>query len=196
MRSYHVVLILSAAAVLIGCGEHSSPSAPAGVLESAGNLGDGGIVTSTTGEGEAQLPAGFSAEAFSFSAVQHPDGTAHGRFFHRRSSASGIVDFDGDVTCVAVDPVNHRAWIGGRVTANRSTNPAFLTAINEVGDDLWFRVVDNGEGTGNPPDRTTILGFESAAIPSSAFYCATMPWTAGDANTFPVVEGNIQVRSR
>ena len=131
--------------------------------------------------------------SFSFNALQRADGGATGRFSQRYESSGVTVEFTGTVTCVSFDPVNNRAWIGGVVTSNTSTNPAVQTPIHEVGDDVWFRVVDNGEGSA-PDDRTTVLGFEGAAgVITSAEYCERQLWAAGDANTWAVVRGNIQV---
>jgi hypothetical protein len=104
------------------------------------------------------------------------------------------IDFEGDVTCVTFDPANHRAWIGGVITANRSTHPSYTTARTQVGHDIWFRVVDYGEGSGAPADRASFVGFEGdLEIPTSAAYCALQPWSPDDARTWAVTEGNIQV---
>jgi hypothetical protein len=155
------------------------------------------IVASATGGGwiEFGIP-GLSDAQFSFSAVQHADGTASGVFHQVRSNAGLTIDFSGEVTCLSVDPVNHRAWIGGVIRANNSTSPAFqVDTLHAPGLDVWFRVVDYGEGDGAPNDRSTTYGFKhSAGILTSAEYCATMPWPADDARTFPVVSGNVQVR--
>jgi hypothetical protein len=153
-----------------------------------------GANTATSGGGFAQLPAGFTLMEFSFNVKSVPGG-ARGRFHEHYESAGGIVDFTGEATCVSFDPVNNRAWIGGVVTENNSTHPSMLTAIHEVGRDVWFRVVDNGEGNAAAGDRSTVYGFTGAGgITTSAQYCATQPWTAGDVNTWEVVEGNIQVK--
>lgn len=153
-----------------------------------------GVVASTSGGGHAQLPPGFSALRFSFTAQLKNDGTALGEFSQRYESAGGSVDFAGTVSCVSFDATNARAWVGGVITRNSSTNPAVQGAIHQPGRDVWFRVVDNGEGQA-PDDRTTVFGFEGAAgFITSADYCAGQPWTAGDVNTWPAIEGNIQVR--
>jgi hypothetical protein len=69
-----------------------------------------------------------------------------------------------------------------------------MAAIHQPGRDVWFRVVDNGEG-GDQVDRTTVFGFEGAAgFITSEAYCLGQPWAAGDANTWPVASGNIQTR--
>jgi hypothetical protein len=94
-----------------------------------------------------------------------------------------------------MDPINRRAWIGGVITENLSEHPSFQTARHQPGHDIWFRVLDTGEGADAPPDRTTFTGFEGdLEIPTSAAYCAMQPWAEGDARTWPVTGGNIQVR--
>jgi hypothetical protein len=181
---------LAAAAALIGC----EAPAPSGPSADGGTASLNRVTASTTGGGQAQLPAGFSALKFSFNAKAKADGTADGVFSQLYETASGTVDFAGRVTCVSFDAANGRAWIGGIITRNTSTNPARQGGIFEEGHDVWFRVVDNGEGQ-SPDDRTTVFGFEGGGgIATSADYCAAQLWTANDANTWAVVGGNIQVR--
>jgi hypothetical protein len=153
-----------------------------------------GPAPSTTGGGHYLLQGAFDTK-FSFSAIQHPDGSVSGQFRQSVEDAGLVIDFHGRVTCVAVDPVTHRAWVGGVVTQNRSTDPSVMTDIHEPGDDVWFRVVDYGEGNDAPPDRTSFLGFEGAAgILTSAEYCVRRIWPDDDARTHAVTSGNIQVR--
>jgi hypothetical protein len=127
------------------------------------------------------------------SAIQHPNGTSSGEFEQFVDEGGGVViDFHASVTCLAVDPVNHRGWIGGVVTENRSTDPDFISGIHDVGRDIWFRVLDLEPASG---DRLTFTGFQgSAGIQTSAEYCATRPWPADNARTWPVDDGNITVR--
>jgi hypothetical protein len=107
-----------------------------------------------------------------------------------------VIDFSGTVTCLTVDPVLHRARIGGVITENNSTDPGFLTLNHEVGDDVWFRVEDGGEG-GGAVDASTSYGFAPTLVNTSAEYCA-LPFTGlpawNPATTFPLLSGNIQVR--
>ena len=131
-----------------------------------------------TGGGK-YLLQGVVEVQFAFSSIQHADEKAMGRFHQKFDNGGLVVDFAGEVTCMAVDPVMHRAWIGGVITRNASTDPTLTGEIFQPGHDVWFRVVDYGEG--------------SSAIKSSAQYCAEKPWPEGDARTWPVVEGNIQV---
>jgi hypothetical protein len=141
-------------------------------------------------------PAVGTAEFF-FLAAQYGNGPARGVFRMVRQRAGFNVDFLGVVTCMTVDPVTHRAWIGGIVVINNSDDPNHTLDIHQPGQDVWFRVVDNGEGAGAPPDRSSVYGFKGAAgIQTSAEYCAVQPWPAGDANAFELTDGNLDVHSR
>lgn len=131
---------------------------------------------------------------FAFTAAQTPLGGAAGEFHIYAEEGGLTVDVAGTVICMTQDPVNHRAWIGALVTRNTSTDPAFQTEIHEVGDDVWFRVLDAGEG-GGAQDRTSFTGFKGAAgLDTSPQYCAARIWPDDNARTWPVTEGNISVR--
>jgi hypothetical protein len=154
--------------------------------------GDDGLIRAA-GRGVYWL-AGLDVQ-FAFEALQPPGEAARGRFHQRLDEGGGLViDFDAQVTCLAVDAVNHRAWIAGVVTANASTDPDYLTDINQPGRDVWFRVLDAGEAPG-AIDRSTFLGFKGAAgIQTSPEYCAARLWAPGNARTWPVTSGDITVR--
>jgi len=159
----------------------------------AGTALGGGVVASATGGGGYAL-LGTLPASFSFNAIAHANGSATGRFFHSVEFQGQLVEFDGRVTCLAVDAQNHRAWIGGVVTKNNSEHPAFLTERHEVGDDIWFRVLDNGEGANALPDRSTFVGFEGdAGFITSEAYCDGQPWPDNDDRTWPLNFGNLQV---
>jgi hypothetical protein len=152
-----------------------------------------GVIASANGGGH-YLLSGVLDIAFSFSAVARGDGTSTGQFRQRLTLDGLLIDFHGRVTCLSVDPVNARAWIGGVVTQNRSTHPDFQGAIFDVGRDVWFRLLDDGEG-GSAVDRTTFLGFEGGGgIITSEEYCEARIWPDDNARTHPVTAGNIQVR--
>jgi hypothetical protein len=184
--------VLVAALTGLAC-QNSGPLTPSPAAGSgAAELGRG-VVISTTGGG--MYNAGVIVE-FSMSALGKADGSARGEFHHKTVLGGLAVDFSGRVTCVAVDSVNRRAWIGGVVTANRSEHPSFTGDINQIGRDVWFRVLDTGEGQ-TDPDRTTFLGFEGAAgIITSAEYCEAQIWPNDPPNdrTSPLTAGDIQVR--
>jgi hypothetical protein len=184
--------VMVAALTGLAC-QNSGPLSPSPAAGSgAADLGRG-VVISTTGSG--MYDAGVIVE-FSMSAHQKADGRALGEFRHRTELGGLVIDVSGRVTCVAVDSANRRAWIGGVVTENNSEHPSFTGAIHQVGRDVWFRVLDSGEGQGDP-DRTTFLGFEGAAgIVTSAEYCEAQIWPNDPPNdrTSPLTAGNIQVR--
>jgi hypothetical protein len=128
---------------------------------------------------------------FAFVAVQH-NGKATGAFHHRTNDGLGVVDFEANVTCLAVDPQLGRAWVGGVITKNASTSPDFMQPNQQPGHDIWFRVLEGDEDL-NQGSRSTFIGFEGA-IPSSVAYCATRPWPDNNARTWPVTQGHIIVR--
>jgi hypothetical protein len=148
-------------------------------------------VTDSASGGGHYLVSGSLDVQFAFSAVQHGNGSVSGSFHDSTNDGQGTVDFDADVTCLAVDRDLGRAWIGGVITANRSTDPDFTDDLHQPGHDIWFRVLDSGH---QGEDRRTFVGFEGGSIPSSAAYCQMRPWPDDNARTWPVTNGNITVR--
>src|SRR5258708_37802034 len=146
------------------------------------------VENSASGGGH-YLVAGSLDVQFAFSAIQYTDGHVAGSFHDRTNDGLGLVDFDADVTCLAVDRDLGRAWIGGVITANRSTSPDFTDAIHQPGHDIWFRVLDSGQEA-DQQDRRTFVGFEGA-IPSSAAYCTSGPWASDSLRTWPGSAGTI-----
>jgi hypothetical protein len=140
------------------------------------------------------LFAGEVDVTFSFSAIQHPDGSASGSFHHSFEFDGHQIDYWGVVTCLAVDPENHRAWLGGDLNKEKSSHP---DVIELPGDDAWFRVLDTGPTSVGDADRSTMMGFKGAlpGIDTSAQYCAARPWAEGNARTWPVTSGNVTVGS-
>lgn len=147
----------------------------------------------STGSGTYAL-LGTTPAAFEYNAVALPGGGAAGELAVSTVFQGFVIDFEGDVTCVTHDPIEQRAWIGGVITANRSAHPSYTTPRTQIGHDIWFRVVDYGEGSAAPADRASFVGFEGdLEIPTSAAYCALQPWSPDDARTWAVTAGNIQV---
>ncbi len=182
--------------IFVACFTENEPSAP--LLPSTAALNNGnGVVLTVSGAGAVDLTAAAAGLAdFQFVAHKQADGTVWGHFRQSRSAAAGTVDFEGVVTCLTIDPnFPGRARIGGMVTANNSTNPAFLTLNHEVGDDIWFRVQDGGVG-GDADDRSTTHGFKPVLVNTSAEYCALpfdgLPWW-NPASIFPLARGTINV---
>jgi hypothetical protein len=143
-----------------------------------------GVSQSVTGGGQFVHPD-FGIVTFAFTAQRLSDGRVTGRF-EQHQPAFGVT-YKGDVTCFAVDPVDHRAWIGGVLTQSDDPDPVAL-----VGKDAWFRVLgpDGGDVA-----RSTFLGFEGGGgILTSAEYCARQIWPDGNARTWPVEQGTITLR--
>jgi hypothetical protein len=158
------------------------------------------VVAHANGEGVVNVGVPMS---FSMTALLRADGSATGEAFHFASLGATVIEFRTRVTCVSFDAVNNRAWIGGVITENNSTDPVRLQERNQVGRDIWWRVVDYGNGLSGTVDRSTFLGFTGdAGFETSADYCAGQPWPGPndtppqpvDARTSPLVSGNITVK--
>jgi len=186
-----------AAGLLVGLTACESPAPTA--LESTGpsdvalSSGPGGP-DRATGGGFLDFGGGLLVQS-SFSAVQQGSGMdAVGQFRFSVELGGLPVEFHGRTTCLTVNAAEGRAWIGGVITQNNSTHPTFTTAVNEVGKDIWFRVLDSGEGSGSDPDRSTFVGFEGGGgIITSAEYCQAQIWPDDNERTVPQASGNIQV---
>jgi len=195
-----LALVLAAGA----CEQPASPSvltAPAARLATQVSEGvnsasnDAAKMASARGQGVYEL-AGTSGVHFSFNVVQDEDGTASGHFRQTTTFTTGTVDIEGKVTCLAVDPLFGRAWIGGVVKRNASTDPDYIDPTTQPGQDVWFRVVDFDSPTGTHEDRSTFLGFAgSAGFLTSTAYCAGRPWPADNLRTHLVTRGHIEVGS-
>lgn len=196
MKWTSCVGIMSLVGILAACERPAAPTAPDGAAGSTAVLPPEAIAQMASGGGRYLLINSIDAQ-FAFSANQSGSGRAAGRFHQILDFQGQHVEFHGTVTCLAVDEENGRAWIGGIITQNRSVHPSFLAARNAPGRDIWFRVLDAGQGNEAAPDRTTFVGFEGdAGFATSAAYCEGRPWPDDQANTrtWPVTSGNIQVR--
>lgn len=191
MRARTLGIVAGAALLSAACSDTTPTSPPVDRLldpQASAALGQSALAW---GHGQATLSVG--PHDVSFLAVKGPFGRATGWFRHFVSTASGTVDFTGIVTCMSVDAGLGRAWIAGKVLQNKSTRPDFMTAIHEPGDDIWFRVLDGGWRPSDPPDRTTIPGFEGGAgIITSQQYCDQRPWSADPTGVLS--SGRIDVR--
>lgn len=183
---------------LAACSSGGDGAAAVLLPESANANAGNGVVLHVQGAGVVDLSAaGVGNADFQFVAHRKADGSVSGHFRQSRSTPAGTVDFAGIVTCVTTDAnFPGRARIGGIVTENNSTHPGFLTTNHEVGDDVWFRVLDDGNG-GSAVDRSTTLGFKPTLVDRSDQYCALpftgLPWW-NPASIFPLSQGTIQVK--
>ena len=184
--------------VVAGCTVDREPTVPDNMRPVPSASQSRGVLAHASGGGivDFSAVAGAGNGHFAFSATVHADGSVVGHFRQRRERNGLLIDFSGKVTCLTVDSGLHRARIAGVITENNSTDPAFLTENHEVGDDVWFRVQDSGEGN-DAVDASTSYGFKPTLVNTSLEYCA-LPFTGlpawNPATTFPLASGNIQVR--
>jgi hypothetical protein len=132
------------------------------------------------------LPNAFGVEVVSqplaFIANKYADGSVSGHFEYIQKAGGNTFKFGVEVTCMNVYGGN-RAKIGGIVT--QSSDPTI--AVGRYG---WFQVFDNGEGAGEPPDQSSLIGFGDEA--ANEAFCNSPnlprfgPWD---------VQGNVQVRT-
>jgi hypothetical protein len=179
--SWKHAVVAGSLAVSAACASDTS-TGPAAMHPSLG-VGNEGL--QVTGGGQLVHPT-LGPFTFSVSAIEHGDGGVTGRWEYHYYFAD--VQYQGDVTCFAVDPINHRAWIGGVITFSNDPDP---NPIFSPGHDAWFRLLDNGNsGT----DRITVVGFEGAAgIFTSEQYCAMQIWPDANARTWPIEAGNVTI---
>lgn len=184
---------VAAAIVLIAACDAPDTTAPPAAVSFA----PGPPTGMTNGSGAFNIGAPGADIAFDLNAVARSDGSATGEVHYVTDLTAfgiGTIEIRFRVVCASTDRELGRAWIGGVVTENTSTNPTFVNdPLRQVGRDVWFRVEDNGNGGSGIADRSTQLGFEgSAGIITSLEYCAARLWPAPPAH--PVVSGNIVVR--
>jgi hypothetical protein len=180
--------------------EFEVPQIPAGLLPADPNMTFGfGRLISAAGIGVMDITAiapTLGDASFVFLAWRFGNGPALGGFKMSRQTPTGLVEFEGRVTCLTIDQnFPGRARIGGVVTKNNSTAPTSLTENHAVGKDVWFRVQDGKNGAA---DASTTYGFAPVLVNTSAEYCA-LPFDGPTWNTAPnsiitLEKGAIDVR--
>ena len=139
--------------------------------------GSGHVMRNLTGEDE--------LTTFSYNAVARADGTAHGRYQYHFRAADFFIH--GTVTCASVS--GNAGWVGGVIDSIVSGDPADQEL---VGTEIWWRVVDNGEGANEAADLTTSLLFAVPGLPITAESWCRNQDVRGVMRD--VLHGNIQVR--
>lgn len=114
-----------------------------------------------------------------FNGRKYNDGEVLGRIDYHVSAFGEHFHDNIRMTCLEVYDNGTRAKYGGVVEVSNNTEPGSQY--------VWFQAIDNGEGEGAPPDRSTIGGVGTQE--ENAAFCASpaLPVLAFDVN------GNIQV---
>lgn len=132
-----------------------------------------GIVALANGSGQVTL--GPELRTFSFSAQKDSSNVSKGQA--ELFSRSANVRFHIEINCLNV--VGSTATMSGKITQDNKDG-AF------VGNDVWFRVVDNGHGPSSPPDLISLVYY---FIGGPGVPC-TSPLAAAN---IPIEGGNITV---
>lgn len=187
MRWFHRLTPVLSLSAVISCDRAPAPTESAvAIAPGAFAAQSQGVIAEVTGSGHVlrDLGGGEELTTFSYSAVGRADGTASGQYQYNFRAADFFIH--GTVTCVSI--AGNAGWIGGVIDKIVSGDPADQSL---VGVDIWWRVVDNGEGQGNPPDLTSSLLFPVPGLPiTAASWCR-------DQNVRgvmrDVLQGNIQI---
>jgi hypothetical protein len=171
-----MAVLIAVGALACGSSDATAPSLTGEVRLADG--GNGKIAVSGSGHLTA-VGADTDWRTFSFHAKADEDGSNASGSFQSQSRQNDPDNYiKGDIVCVAV--VGNQAWMVGVVTS--STAP---TA--PVGTFTRFRVIDNGEGSGSPPDQISLLNVGFLVPPP---YCFNKP----DAPAlFDIEAGNVQI---
>ncbi len=114
---------------------------------------------------------------FAFSARKNASGAVSGNF--ESSSPGQDIRVHGNITCFTILADGKTAVFSGVVTQRAGTG---LPGLYNVGDPIWGKMVDNGEGANAPADQF------SDYFPS-AFGCNN-----ANIGLFNLTNGNIQVK--
>jgi hypothetical protein len=179
-----------AVAVCLASACRDAPTAvrPSTAVVPASPLADvGAIAVSVTGSGHVLRNLTGEAEltTFSYNALRRDDGATTGEF--QVNFRAATFSIKGTVTCVTA--VGNTAWIGGVIDWIKSDDPADQSL---TGTDVWWRVTDNGQGEGDPPDLSTSILLTIPGVPiTAASWCRDQPLRGLSR---PIDHGNIEVR--
>lgn len=130
--------------------------------------------------GQAGILIGEHVQHFSFHAQLNSDGTVSGSW--ESKSPSQDIRAHGEITCLEFEGTNEAYLVGFITHFTLGEDPVF---VPEIGDEIWFNVIDNGEGNNSPPDLfSDWYWFGGNNAPCFNF-------------SFPMIEivtGNIQVK--
>lgn len=108
---------------------------------------------------------------FRFSVTEYASGKIEGWFEHSADLAAGTIDIRAEVTCAVLDSSAQRAWVGGKVVRNGSTNPLYAGA---PGADIWFSAAAPVAEIGNGAITMPVL--RDKELGSASEFCSRKPW--------------------
>ncbi len=180
MKKLHAIAVPAAlsAILLLACQE--PPTSPVKVQVS-NQLGIGGTANVSANGNPSATGGGTTLElgdksTFTFNAIQHGDGTVNGHMVYQfRGGDDGI---NMSIDCLNI--IGNQATLSGTVTQVTGTPPSFIFE----GQKAVFKVEDNGQGAGAPPDLISdVFLFPGATCHPSFPIVPYLP-----------IDGNIQVR--
>ncbi len=123
----------------------------------------------TFGRGIAKGPADMT---FKFNVTVYEDASVDGTFSYSANSAAGTLDIEADVVCATLDNDAGRAWVGGKVTRNGSTDPQFS---GQPGTEIWMRALDRNAQQMQPLVSGPLMA--AGTIKNASDYCSKKPWS-------------------
>jgi hypothetical protein len=142
--------------------------------------------------GHGNLVMEGALRTFSFQAREFKDGRVQGSLELKNRHIG--VRAHAELDCLSID--GDEAILSGVLTQVSGIEGNF------IGDEVWFRVRDNGEGRGDPADQISLVIVEVVSTPAEYFTCETplhdifaaFPELEDDLGLQDIIGGNVQVR--
>ena len=136
------------------------------------------------------------------------DGTLLTFSFHAREFHNGDVEGSFELKNRLLGVRAHAAIDCLPIEGSEALLSGVLTQVDGiegpfVGDEIWYRIKDNGEGRGDPPDEISLVIVELPSQPSEIFTCdmtladildENPELTDEDLELQDIIGGNIQLR--
>lgn len=149
MLSNRILMIL-ATAVAFGCSESAvSPTAQSDTRTLQASAGSQVVHRATAGSPDICTAVGDKPGCdanFSLVALQRADGSVTGEWVDRFSQVNGGGGIHVAINCLNV--IGNRAYVSGVITQSGSSD--------QVGQDAFTKVVDNGRSANDPPDEISV----------------------------------------
>ena len=127
------------------------------------------IVAMTFGRGIAKGPADMT---FMLNVELFEDESVGGTFSYSANTGAGTLDIEAEATCASLDHDAARAWVGGKITRNGSTDPRFS---GEPGTEVWMRALDRNAEKMQPKISGPLLA--GGEFNSAEDFCSKRPWS-------------------